>query len=373
MKKLIIFSTTILSFSLVIWLNGCTTTGSKSSKNPALSLKAADEVSVMTFNTENLFDHLHDKNREDFTFLPLSAKSNPEIAQGCQALKGYYQRECFETDWNEQMVEKKLKNVAEVIQSVEGTRGPDILILIEVENENILTQLNKKHLLSSEYQTQVLIEGPDERGIDVAVLSRFPLQGQAQLHKIPYKGQTPEDQKWMDRSRGVLEVPLKLPDGQKITVFAAHFPSQRNPRYWRAQSVAFVKAKLEQMKDEMAVVGGDLNISQDEEDEVGFFGKELASVATVAHLVGCDHCDGTHEYRSTWSFLDTLLFSQALSEKGKAPYRFIKESVDVVKYTPNHLFKGRSPRRFDKKTGEGVSDHFPVYARIKKRDLTLVK
>ncbi len=321
----------------------------------------------MTYNVENLFDAVHDKNREDFAYLPLSLKQTPEVQTGCRVLKGYYKRECFELDWTQELVNQKLKNVAEVILSVEGQKGPDIVILVEVENENILKDLNRQYLKNAGYQTQILIEGPDLRGIDVALLSRFPVEGKAVLHKIPYKGKTPEDQKRMNRSRGVLEVPLKLPDGHKLIVMAAHFPSQGNPRYWRTQSVEFVRNRMQQLQDEMVILGGDLNISQDEEDEVGFFEKDLSSVGLVSHLVGCQKCDGTHEYRSTWSFLDALVFSKSLGEEGKAPYQLDKKSIDIVKFVPNQIYKGRSPKRFNKKTGEGVSDHFPLYARIHKR------
>lgn len=321
----------------------------------------------MTYNVENLFDTVHDKNREDFAYLPLAKKNTPEIQAGCGTFKGYYKRECLEMDWTQELVEKKLKNISEVILSVDDKKGPDIVILVEVENENILSQLNKKYLSSAGYVTQVLIEGPDTRGIDLAVLSKFPLDGKANLHKIPYKAEKAEDQQWMDKSRGILEVPLKLPDGNKLTVLAAHFPSQRNPRYWRAQSVAFVKNKLEQMKDQMVILGGDLNISQDEEDAAEFFKKDLSEVGDVSHFIGCSHCDGSHEYRSTWSFLDALVFSKSLGKTGTAPYQVIPESIDVVKFVPNQIYKGRSPKRFDEKTGEGVSDHFPIYGRLRKR------
>lgn len=321
----------------------------------------------MTYNVENLFDNIKDKNREDYAYLPLSQKNTEEIHRGCSEMKGFYKEECFELDWNDDVVKKKMKNIAEVVLSVDQGKGPDTLILVEVENENILGKLNKEHLQEAGYITQVLIEGPDTRGIDLAVLSRFPLEGKATLHKIPYRAKKFQDQKWMDKSRGVLEVPLKLPDGQKLTVFAAHFPSQRNPRYWREQSVDYVTKIMANRPNEMMILGGDLNISQDEEEVADFFKKDFSKVGLVSHLVGCHHCDGSHEYRSTWSFLDALVFSKNMGEDGTAPYKLLPESIDVVKFKKNQIHKGRSPKRFDEKTGEGVSDHFPIYGRIKKR------
>lgn len=360
----------LLAFSLVVLslgalnLPGCT---AKSVKNaPPLQPKIAGEVSIMTFNVENLFDDKHDANREDYTFLPVAEKKTAEVQKFCSEQKGYYKRECFEKDWNSALIEKKLKNVSEVILSVEDKKGPDILFMAEVENDNILGQLNKKYLQSAGYTTQVLIEGPDERGIDVALLSRFPLDGKPELHKVPYKGQNAEDQKWMNRSRGILEVPLKLPNGSKLTALVAHFPSQGNPRYWRSQAVEYAKSLIKARPNEMVVFGGDLNITYDENEETGFFTKEFASVGLVSHLVGCKHCDGTHNYRNDWSFLDVLVFSKNFDQAGNAPYALEPETIDVVKYTPNHLYKGNAPKRFND-DGEGVSDHFPIYARFRLR------
>jgi len=368
MKKLLTFITFLFLIACTTHLPGCTSTGPKSTKGSAATAKLEGEISIMTYNVENLFDTVHDKNREDFAYLPLAMKKQPEILAGCNAQKGFYKRQCLEMDWNDKSLNQKLKNIAEVILSVDQGTGPDILLLTEVENENVLNMLNSQHLQKAGYKTVVLIEGPDERGIDVGVLSRFPVIGKPQLHKIPYKGQTPEDQKWMNRSRGILEVALQTPSGAKLTTFTTHFPSQRNPRYWREQSVMFMKEKLKTMQSEMFVFGGDLNISQDEEEETGFFGKHLAEVGLVAHQLGCQHCDGTYDFRNTWSFLDTLIFSKSMSENGTAAYEFLPKSVDVVKLLPNQIYKGRSPKRFDEKNGEGVSDHFPFYARIKLRN-----
>lgn len=362
MKNLLISLPFILLVIYSFNLPGCATKGVKNVS--AVQPKAIDEISIMSFNAENLFDDKHDANTEDYTFLPLAEKNKTEIQKFCNEQKGYYKRECLEKDWNNKLLTQKLKNVSEVILSVDGKKGADILFLVEIENNNILTQLNKNYLQAADYKTQVLIEGPDLRGIDVALLSKFPLNGKPTLHKIPYKGQNEEDQKWMNRSRGVLEVPLKLTNGSKLTAFVAHFPSQGNPRYWRSQSIEFAKKLMADRPNEMIVFGGDLNITSSENEDTGFFSKEMASVGMVSHLVGCEHCDGTHNFKNNWSFLDVLIFSKNLSATGSAPYTLEPETIDVVKYTPNHLYKGNSPKRFNE-SGDGASDHFPIYARLK--------
>jgi hypothetical protein len=107
------------------------------------------------------------------------------------------------------------------------------------------------------------------------------------------------------------------------------------------------------------VASGDLNISHNEEVEARFFHDTFSKVADVSHLVGCKGCEGTHNYRTEWSFLDVMLFAKSMDQKGNGVYRLEPQSIQVVR-------DGNRPKRFDIKTKEGTSDHFPLYARIVK-------
>lgn len=316
-----------------------------------LSAFASSEISVMTFNVENLFDTEHDLGREDYTYLPLKRKKDLAVQKFCQTQKGFYKSECLHLDWNDTLVKKKLENVARVILSVNKGRGPDLLFLVEVENKKILNILNQKYLKKSNYSTVILIEGPDKRGIDVALLSRLP-STRSQLHLIPEL-----------HTRGVLEVQLRTPAGPDLTAFVAHFPSQRNPRGWRKIAVDFMLRKLTEKKTELFVFGGDLNISKKEERETGFYAKTFSQVGLVAHQMGCHNCEGTHFFRKEWSFLDTLIFAKSMASQGTGAYQLDASSIKVIK-----AFNHQSPQRFDTKTGLGVSDHFPLFAKIKVRE-----
>ncbi|MFN8845622.1 MAG: endonuclease/exonuclease/phosphatase family protein [Bdellovibrionales bacterium] len=315
----------------------------------------SSEISVMTFNVENLFDTKKDPGKEDHTFLPIEVKSTNEIKSFCQKLKGHYKKECYNLDWDQQVLAQKMKNLSRVILSYNNGRGPDVLMLTEVENNSVLTQLNNNFLKAAGYQTQVIVEGPDPRGIDVALLSRLKMDNKPELHLLT------------KNSRGLLEVHLRTPEGSILKVFVGHFPSQRNPRSSRQQHVEKSVEILSQLENQMYILGGDLNISAHEEKETGFFRKHFSKVGLVGHLVACQNCSGTHKYRGQWSFLDTLIFSKNLGEDENSPYILDKSSLQVHSKDTNHIRKGQ-PQRFNPDSGTGVSDHLPMVGILKLRD-----
>lgn len=331
--------------------------------SPELVTKGPNEFSVMSFNVENLFDAVHDKDREDFTYLPLAEKKkNPEVQKFCAEMKNpHYREECETFDWNENVIQTKLKNVAQVIRYVDHGQGPDNLFLIEVENESILKRLVNDQLKDLGYKTVVLLEGPDTRGIDPGFISKFPLVDK-KLHIIPYTDSDPEQLKWAKRSRGILEVTVSAPNGKPLTFLIGHFPSQSNPTEWRAQAIQYAKNLMAQyMKQGRAVIfGGDLNIIDSEEKEKGYFKNEMSQVGDVSHLIGCKTCKGSHNYKGEWSHLDVLVFSKNLKDLG---LQLLPESIQVVT-SPTHMKRNGTPLRFNAEKKEGVSDHFPLYSRI---------
>lgn len=326
--------------------------------------KQPDEISIMTFNVENMFDNLHDKDREDFTYLPLSQKNTTEVKEFCATVKNkFYREECESLDWNNDVVEAKLNLVSGVIRSVDQGKGPDNLLMAEVENLLIVQRLVKEKLSDLGYQTVVLLEGPDMRGIDPAFISKFPQKGKAQMHLIPYTDDDPKALKYAKQSRGILEVTVTLPNKKDLTFLVGHFPSQSNPTAWRAQAITFAKKLMTeyQKKNRFVVLGGDLNITKEEEEKHQFFSTQLSEVGQVSHIVGCKQCEGSHNYRGGWSFLDVLVFSNNLNQSG---YQLMPESITVVK-SKNHTKPNGTPRRFDAEKKEGVADHFPLYSRLK--------
>lgn len=331
----------------------------------ATAQTGSDRVSVMTYNVENLFDWQHDKGKNDLTYLPKAEKQNAAQRYVCSGMRREKWRDqCLNYDWSEPNVRKKMEQLSKVVLSVNKGRGPDVLILQEVENKNILDLFRNDFLRAASYETAVLIEGPDARGIDVALLSRLPLNGKAKTHGIPFKSISKE--RAMD-TRPILEVPLKLPDGSPLHVFGVHFPAPYHPWKMRKEAFNFLNTLIKDLpKNATAVAGGDFNVPSEEEKKRRLFKDIAGSKWQVAFYEGCSKCKGSHYYapKNSWSFLDSLLLAKKSKTKGaQKVWSLDTASIKVVK-TPVQLNDKGHPQSFDLKTKEGASDHLPVYAEI---------
>lgn len=323
----------------------------------------------MTYNVENLFDNLDDQGKEDETYLPIEVKRTAQHRRKCARVsRDYYRKLCMNTDWSDAKIKRKLKRLADVILQIKNGQGPDVLIMQEVENLNVLERLRLNHLKGKGYLKSILIEGPDKRGIDVAIMSKLPQAGKAKLNIIDLsvadKEKKKADKNWKARpTRGILQARFQLPDDKKLTVFGVHFPSQGSPTPYRKVAVTTLnKLKKKLAPSEYVIAAGDFNITTKEDAKEGLFSKDLAKEWMVSHLIGCNSCEGTHSYRGDWSFLDAILFSKNF--RGEV-WVVDRKSIRVANksiYQKNHY---GAPARFrDGKNQKGVSDHWPLAADI---------
>jgi endonuclease/exonuclease/phosphatase family metal-dependent hydrolase len=303
-------------------------------------------IRLMTYNVENLFDTKDAPDKDDETFLPLSKKNN-SIQKKCRkSAKRYWIKDCLETNWTPFKLEKKMERLALVIMSAK----PDVLILQEVENFEVLRDFNQKHL---GYPTVILIEGPDKRGIDVAILSKLPENKAAKIHLQRSDGGR------IRATRGILEANLRLPNGENLKVFGIHFPSQGSPTKSRIQSVKMLNS-LKKQSSGLVIAGGDFNIIN---SESFLYKKELSAEWRVSHLEGCHKCKGSNYYhrKRSWSFLDALLFSKNFNKTWKLD----KNSIQIFNSVSVQNNRYGSPAKFEMgKNPTGVSDHWPVVAEI---------
>lgn len=201
---------------------------------------------ITSYNVENMFDNLHDldaalpNGKQDYTFLPKSS----EFKQFCNGMTGYYKKECLETDWNDERAMWKVQNVAKVIGLI--PKKPDVLVLAEVENENVVGQLARKIGFEDSF---VVSDSPDQRGIDVAILYNKKALEFVNSVQIAVVGEA-----LTKPTRNILRVEFKIKGtngiaikGSSIFVYANHWPSQAAPSGARMQAAKILKKDIDKL------------------------------------------------------------------------------------------------------------------------------
>ncbi len=324
-------------------------------------------ISVMTYNLENLFDTQHDIGKEDYTYLPLSVKqSSKEVLAYCHAVRNdYYRQACLNLDWSNNILDKKIKNMAEVISLYNNGKGADIVVFEEVENVNVLKLLIQKGLKGKGYKYAVLLEGDDIRGIDVGMISRYPVKRQRmhQLNLAPYSTRP---------TRPILEVEFNVGD-KVVTVFGNHWPSQSNPDQTRLIAGKTLLQAALKSKSDLVIAAGDFNTSNSDQqsglkkyiltafEDVEVKGRKFSHVPAL----------GTHWYRGEWQSLDKIFVLKNSLKNNQARVDYFSYEIPYHSFMLRQIhwnkggggYRGRLhhvPRRFDTTTGEGYSDHLPV-------------
>ena len=111
-------------------------------------------------------------------------------------------------------------NTGRVIAEVNA----DIQVCIEVENRPTLQRFNEQVLgakFNKAFPHVMLIDGNDDRGIDVGLLSRFPIRA----IKSHVDDLNPNGERTF--SRDCPEYLIELPSGRKVLILPNHFKSKR--------------------------------------------------------------------------------------------------------------------------------------------------
>lgn len=334
--------------ALVLFVGGCA------------ALPPPADVTIMTFNVQNLFDTVDDPGKDDKAYLPIEQKSNPAHIAACNEIEvESWRRECLELDWDDDLLARKLAVIADTIRQVDG--GPDIIAFQEVEHGALLERLRHEYLVELGYGPAVLVEGDDLRGIDTGFLSKLPLDGPAILHPLHF----PDHPEREGDTRGVLEATFILPDGSRLTGFAVHFPAPFHPTGMRERAYEQLNALRDAVPAANAVfAAGDFNTTRSEVDTTGILDRWVRPSWTIGHDTGCGDCRGTYYYArdDSWSFLDMILFSPARS--GNATWGIRADSVRVANARLAQRTPDGAPARFEPARGTGVSDHWPLLLSI---------
>ena len=166
-------------------------------------------------------------------------------------------------DWDGTIAFKKArfsdmarKNTAQVIKDVKA----HVACIVEADDRPSLKAFDS-HLLNNRYKYEMLIDANDSRGIDVGLISKYPLGG-VWTHMFDKVGNKTVF------SRDCPEVEVILPNGQALYVLCNHFKSRgydfdgsaNSKRKRQATRVAEILGTYDLTQD-WVVVAGDLNDS----------------------------------------------------------------------------------------------------------------
>lgn len=261
-----------------------------------------------------------------------------------------------------------MMNTARVIRDM----GADVLAIVEAESRPVLKKFHEmmleKFALVEGYRHLMIIDGNDDRGIDVGLATRtgFPI-GTVRSHVDDLK---PDG--FPVFSRDCPEYEVTAPSGARVMVLPNHFKSKfggnnapsRAKRRAQAEAVARHYARLRDEGVENIVVLGDLNDGPDSDELAPLLGDtDLKDASTHPAFTEVEFRAnngqrglGTHQLGNDDDKLDYLLLSPAL----------------FARMTKGGIFRkgawpGSRPPRWDvypelRKPHHAASDHHAIWA-----------
>lgn len=317
------------------------------------SKKKRNTITLGFYNVENLFD----------------TKDNPHTLDDDFTEDG-------KKKWNKKRYQEKIKKLGAVISQL-GTHKsklpPAIVGLVEVENAKVVSDLANSSNLRRHHYGFVHYDSPDERGIDVALLYNklmFELIA-SETHPVYLK----DDEGNRDYTRDILKVSGNL-NGELVHILVNHWSSRRagaeETEHKRIAAAKTAREIISEIKenhfDPKIIIMGDFN-------------DDPTSKSVKEHLILDDFYnpmesllekgEGTLTYNGKWNLFDQIIFSKNFLDKKKDALYFKHAEVFNRKWmkTFKGKYKGSPFRTYIGKWYQGgYSDHFPVYAFVKKED-----
>jgi endonuclease/exonuclease/phosphatase family metal-dependent hydrolase len=214
----------------------------------------------------------------------------------------------------EQISDKAIENTARVINEVNA----DIMGLVEIEDRIVLSKFNENVISKiggQEYDHLMLIDGNDDRGIDVGIITREPYEIESIVSHIDDK-----DSIGKIFSRDCPEYRIKISQDKILLVLVNHFKSKGYgsaatsdaKRKRQAQRVADIyKERLNQGFEYIAVIG-DLNDTPGRDPLSPLISNSNLKDVMELDEFESDGRDGTHGNGTASSKLDYILLSPKL-------------------------------------------------------------
>ena len=307
------------------------------------------------YNLENLFDTCHDAGHNDYQYLP----------------DGQYK-------WNGLKYTHKLRNMARVLSEMGTDRLPGVgcaaIGVSEVENAKCLHDLCDQEPLRARGFQFCHIEGPDQRGVDCALLYNPRLFQVRDVKLVPYIYVRPEDS--LRATRGFLTVSGTMA-GEHVAIIVNHLPSRFAGSFYREEGgrqIRLVKDSL--LKDDPQVkifIMGDMNDDPQDKSMAEALGAKRKMKDVEKGGLWNPWWDvlasgtGTLQYDGRWNLFDQIILSESLlDKKGQKDYSTLKYFNHQI-FRRDYLFqkegkyKGNTLRTHAGGAWlDGYSDHLPT-------------
>lgn len=296
---------------------------------------AAHDATFLFWNVENLFDCSHDTLRRDYEFLPDGSHH-----------------------WTPWRYWRKLDSLSRTLAAVAEEDGgwPVAVGMAEVENDSVLRDLCRRSPLRMAGYEYVHSEGPDERGIDCALLYqplRFRLL-HTTAHRIDTHGR-------FRPTRDILCVTGILDGRDTLHLLVVHLPSRAggasaSTRH-RREAVRVLRHVVDSLGASKILVMGDFNSGPRD----ALFRRLCPPLVSLMPQRRRDlrRAVGTYVFQRQWSFLDHMLVSPSLSGMvvgSRAEPVRLQMLLDENGF-PFRTYQGPIYRG-------GVSDHLPLRLRL---------
>ncbi len=324
------------------------------------------ELTVLSYNVENLFDTIDNPLTDDDEFLPNSARH-----------------------WTKARYFKKLHHIANVLSRAGGQLDfPALVGLVEVENNEVLEDLIHKTGLNQAQYKYVISHGPDRRGIDVALLyqdSIFKILSKREI-EIRFPSNLGK------KSRNILHVSGLILDKEPLHIFVCHAPSRREgakeSQKYRNTVMQSLRAAAELIYQDNPkahiIIMGDFNAPPEEINYSKALDSKMLSrrynnkhlkdkhliLFNIMSQIPEHNTPGSYCYKGRWDQLDQFILSQSLLRED-SPLQYKDESVR--NYAPRYLQKNNSVASgfntpWRTYAGPyyigGYSDHFPILMKL---------
>lgn len=304
----------------------------------ALGLLLVSWFTLVELNCENLFDCKHDSLKQDTEWLPDGQRR-----------------------WSPARYWRKQNHIGQEILSCQEDGVPDLVALVEVENDSVLFDLTRRSLLRHAGYHFLMTCSPDVRGIDVALLyqpTSFKPICYDYLEIVPFKDMRP--------TRDILYVQGITVMGDTLHVYVVHAPSryggERHSRPNRQLVVDRLLAHVRLLpKDAHVVVAGDFN------DDADSPVLQSVTAASLCHVTrdarGLNGTPATYRYQGRWQSIDHVFVSPSLLGSVKQTYVndapfLLEEDKRYGGVKPFRTFNGLRYQR-------GFSDHLPLVVRFR--------